>query len=71
MESDFSHVDYSGEICDISQIHISQELSTPEKSEEYIRQTGSSTHHKVGAVEVECIYGDTPIEKMLHDLIFE
>ena len=68
MESDFSHFDNSRDIC---QIEISPELSTPEKSEEYIRQTGSSTRHKVGAVEVECVYGDLPIGKMLKDLILE
>ena len=68
MESDFSHFDNSRDICEIE---ISQELSTPEKLKEYIRQTGSSTRHRVGAVEVECVYGDIPVEKMLHDLISE
>ena len=66
MESDFSHFDNSRDIC---KIEISQELSTPEKLKEFIRQTGSSTNYKVGAAEVECVYGDLSVSKMLHDLI--
>lgn len=69
MESDFSHFDNSGELRDICSIEISQELSTPEKLKEFIRQTGSSTNYKVGAAEVECVYGDLSVKEMLNDLI--
>ncbi len=69
MESDFSDFSRLNEIRDICELEISQELSPAEKKKEYIKHTGSSTHHKVGSVEVECVYGDVPIEKMLSDLI--
>ena len=69
MESDFSGFSKLSELRDICDLEISQELSPAEKKKEYIRHTGSSTHHRVGSVEVECVYGDVPIEKMLSDLI--
>jgi len=71
MESDFTHFDKPEKLCNICEIEIPQESGVAEKKTEYIRQTGSSTHHRVGAVEVECVYGDIPVEKMLHDLISE
>lgn len=71
MESDFTHFDKPEELCNICEIQIPQGFSTAEKKTEYIRQTGSSIRHRVGAVEVECVYGDIPVEKMLHDLISE
>ncbi len=62
MESDFSHVRSLADICEVE---ISQELSPAEKKKEYIRQTGSSTVHMVGEIEVECVYGDMKLEKCL------
>lgn len=68
MESDFSRFRKLKDICEVE---ISQELSLAEKKKEYIRQTGSSTAHMVGNVEVECVYGNMKLEKMLTDLICE
>ncbi len=68
MESDFSRFRKLKDICEVE---ISQELSPAEKKKEYIRQTGSSTAHMVGNVEVECVYGNMELEKMLTDLICE
>ena len=68
MESDFSRFRKLKDICEVE---ISQELSPTEKKKEYIRQTGSSTAHMVGDVEVECVYGNMKLEKMLADLICE
>ncbi len=68
MESDFSRFRKLKDICEVE---ISQELSPAEKKKEYIRQTGSSTAHMVGNVEVECVYGNMKLEKMLTDLICE
>lgn len=68
MESDFSRFRRLKDICELE---ISQELSPAEKKKEYIRQTGSSTVHMVGDVEVECVYGNMKLEKMLADLICE
>ena len=68
MESDFSRFRKLKDICEVE---ISQELSPAEKKKEYIRQTGSSTAHMVGNVEVECVYGNMHLEKMLTDLICE
>ena len=68
MESDFSRFRKLKDICEFE---ISQELSPAEKKKEYIRQTGSSTAHMVGNVEVECVYGNMKLEKMLTDLICE
>ena len=68
MESDFSRFRKLKDICEVE---ISQELSPAEKKKEYIRQTGSSTAHMVGNVEVECVYGNMKLEKMLADLICE
>lgn len=66
MESDFSRFSKLKDICDVE---ISQELSPTEKKKEYIRQTGSSTTHRVGDVEVECAYGSMNLEKILADII--
>ena len=68
MESDFSRFRKLKDICEVE---ISQELSPAGKKKEYIRQTGSSTAHMVGNVEVECVYGNMKLEKMLTDLICE
>ncbi|MCM1508105.1 MAG: hypothetical protein NC177_13380 [Ruminococcus flavefaciens] len=68
MESDFSRFIKLKDICEVE---ISQELCPAEKKREYIRQTGSSTNHKVGDVEVECVYGSMKLEKMLADIICE
>ncbi len=68
MESDFSRFRNLKDICEVE---ISQELTPAEKKKEYIRQTGNSTVHKVGDVEVECVYGSMKLEKMLADLICE
>lgn len=68
MESDFSRFRKLKDICEVE---ISQELSPAEKKKEYIRQTGNSTAHMVGNVEVECVYGNMKLEKMLTDLICE
>lgn len=66
MESDFSRF---SKLRDIREVEISQELCQAEKKKEYIRQTGSSTVHKVGNVEVECAYGSMNLEKILADII--
>ena len=66
MESDFSRF---SKLKDIRDVEILQELSPAEKKKEYIRQTGSSTAHRVGNVEVECAYGNMNLEKILADLI--
>lgn len=66
MESDFSRFNKLKDICEVE---ISQELCPAEKKKEYIRQTGSSTVHRVGNIEVECVYGNMKLEKMLTDLI--
>lgn len=71
MESDFSRFKTLKTLKDICEVEISQELSPAEKKKEYIRQTGSSTAHMVGDVEVECVYGSMKLEKMLADLICE
>ena len=68
MESDFSRFI---KLKDIYEVEISQELCSTKKKREYIRQTGSSTNHKVGDVEVECVYGSMKLEKMLADIICE
>lgn len=66
MESDFSRFSKSKDICEVE---ISQELCPAEKKKEYIKQTGSSTSHRVGNIEVECVYGNMKLEKMLIDLL--
>ena len=68
MESDFSCVRSLKDICEVE---ISQELSPTEKKKEYMRQVGTSAAHMVGEIEVECVYGDMELEKMLADLICE
>lgn len=68
MESDFSRFSKLKDICEVE---ISQELCPAEKKKEYIKQTGSSTAHKVGDVEVECVYGSMSLEKILADIICE
>lgn len=42
-----------------------------EKKKEYVGKVGSSTKHKVGTIEVECVYGDMQLTKMLADMICE
>ena len=54
---------------DIREVELSSELTTEEKKQEYLRQMGNSTVHKVGTIEVECIFGDMKLENMLNDLI--
>jgi len=56
-------------LTDIRTIKIPKELSPAEKQKEFIRQVGSSTAYKVGDVEVECVYGNMKLDKMLADLI--
>ena len=68
MESDFSRVRSLKDICEVE---ISQELCPAEKKKEYMGQVGTSTAHMVGEIEVECVYGDMELEKMLADLICE
>lgn len=66
MESDFSRFQKLRDICEVE---ISQELTPTEKKAAYLHQVGSSTTHRVGDVEVECVYGDMDIHKMLADLV--
>lgn len=66
MESDFSRFKNLKDLCEVE---ISQELTPTEKKDSYLHQVGSSTTHRVGDVEVECVYGDMDINKMLADLI--
>jgi hypothetical protein len=65
-ESDFT--DFT-ETKDIGKVSIDDELTPREKRERYIKEVGSGTVHKVGETTVNCVFGDTPIEKMLSDLI--
>lgn len=66
MESDFSRFKKLKDICEVE---ISQELTPAEKKASYLQQVGSSTTHQVGDVEVECVYGNMDINKMLADLV--
>lgn len=66
MESDFSRFKILKDLCEVE---ISQELTPSDKKAEYLHQVGSSTAHRVGDVEVECVYGDMDIHKMLADFI--
>ena len=66
MESDFSRFQ---NLVDIQNIAIPEQLTPEEKKREYLRQTGSSTMHKVGEITVKCVYGDMTLEKMLADII--
>lgn len=66
MESDFSRFKKLKDICEVE---ISQELTPTEKKAAYLQQVGSSTKHQVGDVEVECVYGNMDINKMLADLV--
>ncbi len=66
MEGDFSRFKKLKDICEVE---ISQELTPAEKKAAYLKQVGSSTTHQVGDVEVECVYGDMDISKMLADLV--
>ena len=66
MESDFSRIKKLKDICEVE---ISQELTPTEKKAACLQQVGSSTTHRVGDVEVECVYGDMDINKMLADLV--
>lgn len=66
MENDFGLFQKLKDLCEVE---ISQELAPSEKKADYLRQVGSSTAHRVGDVEVECVYGDMDIHKMLADFI--
>lgn len=66
MESDFSRFKKLKDICEVE---ISQELTPTEKKAAYLQQVESSTTHQVGDVEVECVYGNMDINKMLADLV--
>lgn len=66
MESDFGRFQKLKDICEVE---ISQELTPAEKKAAYLQQVGSSTTHLVGDVEVECVYGNMNLNKMLADLI--
>ena len=54
---------------DILKVDFSPGLTPAEKKEVYLEQVGSSTAHMVDAVEVECVYGNMKLDKMLADLI--
>ena len=56
------------ELCDLENVKIPKELTPDEKKKEYLRQTGSSTMHKVGGITVTCWYGDMDLNKMLDDI---
>jgi hypothetical protein len=56
------------ELCDLENVNIPKELTPDEKKKEYLRQTGSSTMHKVGDITVTCSYGDMDLDKMLDDI---
>lgn len=68
MESDFS--DFT-QAKDIREVGIDRNANPSEKKKAYLHQTGSSSIHKVGEVEVECVYGEHRLETMLSDLISE
>ena len=56
------------ELCDLENVKIPKELTPDEKKKEYLRQTGSSTMHKVGDITVTCSYGGMDLNKMLDDI---
>ena len=56
------------ELYDLENVNIPKELTPDEKKKEYLRQTGSSTMHKVGGITVTCSYGDMDLNKMLDDI---
>lgn len=66
MESDFRRFQNLKNLCEVE---ISQELTPAEKKAACLHQVGNSTAHRVGNVEVECVYGDMDIQKMLADLV--
>ena len=55
-------------LCDLENVNIPKGLTSDEKKKEYLRQTGSSTMHKVGDITVTCSYGDMDLDKMLDDI---
>ena len=55
-------------LCDLENVKIPKALTPDEKKKEYLRQTGSSTMHKVGDITVTCSYGDMDLDKMLDDI---
>ena len=69
MESDSKKINSSGELFDLHNLQLSQDKSPDEKKQQYLNQTESDTHHKVGKVKVECVYGDIPLENVLHDML--
>lgn len=66
MESDFGRFQ---KLRDLHEVEISQELTPTEKKKQFLSQTGSTTHHRVGDYEVECSYGSMKLEKILSDMI--
>ena len=66
MDSDFNRFT---EIKDISEVNIDRNLDPSEKKKEYLGKVGSSSLHKVGDIQVECVYGEMKLENMLADLI--
>lgn len=73
MSSDFHDFNKSNQLTeepiDISKVKIDEQLPPREKQIDYLKQTNSSTKHKVGTTTVQCVFGETPIAKMLSDLI--
>ena len=67
MESKFTEKN----LQDIKEFDIPKNLSPAEKKKVYLERTGSSTSHKVGAVEVECVYGGMKLDTLLADLVCE
>ena len=62
---------FKDNLQDIKELRIPEGLNPDEKKKVYLEKTGSGTMHKVGAVEVECVYGGMKLDKMLADLICE
>ena len=66
MESDFSRF---SKLRDLHDVEIAQELTPTEKKMQFLAQTGSADHYRVGDYEVECCYGSMSLEKILSDVI--
>lgn len=66
MESDFSRF---RKLRDLHEVEIARELTPTEKKMQFLEQTGSAAHHRVGDFEVECCYGSMRLEKILSDVI--
>jgi hypothetical protein len=62
---------FKDNLQDIQEIKIPKNSSPTEKKKFYLGMTGSSTSHKIDAVEVECVYGNMKLDRMLADLICE